>query len=303
MSVAALQHGWREARSPRTVVVGAGGFIGGAIVRALRGAGIETIAAGRPATDLLNPDTAAALADSLHADDTLVFVSAQAPVKNLPMLRANVVMAETLCNALRRQPVAHVVYVSSDAVYQDSPQPLTERSCAEPASLHGVMHLTREIAIRDAHAGALALIRPTLVYGADDPHNGYGPNRFRRLAAVGEEIVLFGEGEERRDHVDVDDVAALIRLVVQHRSDGIANAVSGEVASFRELAEFVAAQYQPVVSVRGATRTAPMPHGGYRPFDNQAVLDAFPGFRFKGWRQGLTEVIAATEKRRQDGRA
>jgi hypothetical protein len=27
-----------------------------------------------------------------------------------------------------------------------------------------------------------------------DPHNGYGPNRFRRLAAAGQEIVLFGEG-------------------------------------------------------------------------------------------------------------
>jgi nucleoside-diphosphate-sugar epimerase len=37
-----------------------------------------------------------------------------------------------------------------------------------------------------------------------DPHNGYGPNRFRRLAAGGEEIVLFGEGEERRDHVQVE---------------------------------------------------------------------------------------------------
>jgi nucleoside-diphosphate-sugar epimerase len=40
-----------------------------------------------------------------------------------------------------------------------------------------------------------------------DPHNGYGPNRFRRLAAAGQEIVLFGGGEERRDHVLVDDVA------------------------------------------------------------------------------------------------
>jgi nucleoside-diphosphate-sugar epimerase len=285
------------------VVVGAGGFLGGAIVRALRGAGMEVAGLGRPSVDLLNPETVHVLAASLRADDAVVFVAAQAPVKNLPMLRANLVMLETMCDALSRRPVAHVVYVSSDAVYQDSPQPLTEDSCAQPASLHGAMHLTREVAIRGAHAGPLALIRPTLVYGVDDPHNGYGPNRFRRLAAAGEEIVLFGEGEERRDHVDVDDVAALIRLVVQHRSDGIANAVSGEVASFRELAEFVAAQYRPVVSVRGTPRTAPMPHGGYRPFDNQAVLDAFPGFRFKGWRQGLTEVIAAAETSRRDGRA
>jgi UDP-glucose 4-epimerase len=41
-------------------------------------------------------------------------------------------------------------------------------------------------------------VRSTLIYGEGDPHNGHGPNRFRRLAAAGQEIVLFGEGEERR---------------------------------------------------------------------------------------------------------
>ena len=28
----------------------------------------------------------------------------------------------------------------------------------------------------------LCIVRPTLVYGANDPHNGYGPNKFIRLA-------------------------------------------------------------------------------------------------------------------------
>jgi nucleoside-diphosphate-sugar epimerase len=125
------------------------------------------------------------------------------------MLRENVEMAAAVCAALKARPVAHVVYISSDSVYKDSSQPLTETSCAEPASLHGIMHLAREVALREAHPGPLALVRPTLVYGLDDPHNGYGPNRFRRLAAAGKDIVLFGEGEERRDHVDVEDIAEL----------------------------------------------------------------------------------------------
>jgi nucleoside-diphosphate-sugar epimerase len=165
-------------------------------------------------------------------------------------------------------------------------------SCAEPASFHGLMHLSREVALRTAHTGPLAILRPTLVYGLDDPHNGYGPNRFRRLAAEGKDIVLFGEGEERRDHVDVEDVAELVCRIVRLRSDGVANAVSGEVVSFRELAEFAAAQVLPRVAVKGSPRMGPMPHNGYRPFDNSATLAAFPGFRFKGWRQGLTGLHA-----------
>jgi hypothetical protein len=82
-----------------------------------------------------------------------------------------------------------------------------------------------EVALRGEYAGSIAVVRPTLVYGLDDPHNGYGPNRFRRLAAAGEGIVLFGEGEERRDHVAVEDLAELVWSRVR-RLIGMANFVS-----------------------------------------------------------------------------
>jgi nucleoside-diphosphate-sugar epimerase len=242
--------------------------------------------------DLVAADASEKLAALLHADDTLVFVSAKAPVRNLAMLRDNLLMAETVCGALKKSPVAHLVYLSSDAVYKDSPEPLVESSCAEPGSLHGAMHLTRELALRSDFAGPFAIVRPTLVYGLDDPHNGYGPNRFRRLAAEGKEIVLFGEGEERRDHVAVTDIAELVRLIVAHKSFGIVNAVSGEVVSFRELAEFAAGEFAPHVNVVGSARSGTMPHNGYRPFSDAVIRQAFPGFHFCSWREGLTKVHA-----------
>lgn len=296
-----LTHGHAQPEKPRRVVVlGASGFIAGAIARRLKDDGITVLGLGRPEFDLMAQGTADRLAQVLDGQDTLVFASAKAPCKDLSMLRDNLLMAETVCTALRKRSVAHLVYISSDAVYKDSSGPLTEASCAEPGALHGVMHLAREVALRQDHAGPLAIVRPTLVYGFDDPHNGYGPNRFRRLAAAGKEIVLFGEGEERRDHVDVEDVAGLVRLIVLHRSAGIANAVSGEVASFRELAEFAAAAFPPAVAIKGSPRSGPMPHNGYRPFDNAAVQRAFPGFRFKGWREGMAAVNARQLK---EGRA
>ena len=287
-----FKHCYPEARTPaRVVVLGAGGFIAGAILDALAGK-VPTLRLGRPAFDLFAPAASGALAQALRPDDVLVFASARAPCKSAQMLRENIVMAETVCTALGQRPVAHVVYVSSDAVYRDSTQPLTESSCAEPSSLHGVMHLAREVALRQEYPGPIALVRPTLVYGLNDPHNGYGPNRFRRLAAAGKEIVLFGEGEERRDHVDVEDVAELVRLIIGHRSEGIANAVSGAVVSFRELADFAASEFAPHVAVTTTHRSGPMPHNGYRAFDNSAVLKTFPQFRFKSWREGLSQVHA-----------
>src|SRR5205814_4943806 len=138
-------------------------------------------------------------------------------------------------HALPRAPVAHCLNRSSAASYADGPLPLTEASPTAPTSLHGVMHLARELMFRAEVKAPLANLRPTLIYGAADPHNGYGPNRFRRLAADGRDIVLFGAGEERRDHVHVDDVAELVVRVLQHRSFGALNIVTGEVHSFMEI--------------------------------------------------------------------
>jgi nucleoside-diphosphate-sugar epimerase len=183
--------------------------------------------------------------------------------------------------------VAHVVYVSSDAVYHDAPLPLTERSAAEPGSAHGAMHRAREVLLQDATKAPYAVVRPTLIYGAGDPHNGYGPNRFRRLAAQGQDIVLFGEGEERRDHVLIDDVAELIRLVLFHRSTGIVNAATGEVTSFRRIAEMVVEIAGSKSAIKPSPRVGPMPHGGYRPFDISGCRAAFPGFHYTPLAEGL----------------
>jgi UDP-glucose 4-epimerase len=295
-----IAHLHETPRKPsRVVVLGAGGFIGGATARRLRSEGIEVTALGRSSCDLLAPDAATRLTTELRRDDTLVFVSARAPVKNVVMLLENIRMGEAVCAALKERPVAHVVYVSSDAVYKDSTEPLSESSCAEPGSLHGVMHLTREVMLRNEFSGPLVFVRPTLTYGIDDPHNGYGPNRFRRLAAEGKDIVLFGEGEEQRDHVAVEDIAELILRLVLHRSTGTVNAVTAEVASFRALAEFIATQFDPAVTIQGSPRVGPMPHNGLRPFAPSAALAAFPGFEFTPWRDGVARMCAETKAARE----
>ena len=280
----------------RVVVLGAGGFIGGATARRLSSDGIEVLSLGRGSCDLLAADAAARLTEQLRSDDALVFVSARAPVKAVAMLMENIRMGEAVCAALKDRPVAHVIYVSSDAVYKDSTGPLSESSCAEPGSLHGAMHLTREVMLQSEFSGPLAFVRPTLTYGIDDPHNGYGPNRFRRLAAEGKDLVLFGEGEEQRDHVAVDDIAELVARMVLHRSTGVVNAVSGEVASFRTLAEFIALQFTPAVAIKGSPRSGPMPHNGLRPFAPSAALTAFSGFTFTPWRKGIAEMCAQTSQ-------
>jgi UDP-glucose 4-epimerase len=289
-------HNKGDINPSRVVVLGGKGFIGGAITKALVKQDIDVLPIGSDDIDLTKKEASEKLLDIMRKTDVLVFVSAKAPCKNLDMMVDNTLMGANVCRALEAKSLSHLIYISSDAVYKDSNNPLTERSCAEPGSIHGVMHLSREVALRQIFSGPYAIVRPTLVYGMNDPHNGYGPNRFRRLALEGKEIVLFGEGEERRDHVDVEDVANLVLRIILRKSEGVINAVSGDAVSFRELAEYTAASFKPIVKVAGTLRSGSMPHNGYRLFDNTLVSNAFPGFTFRPWKSGMDKIFEQVKK-------
>jgi nucleoside-diphosphate-sugar epimerase len=274
----------------RVVILGAGGFVSSAAQRRLEAQNITVLALTQARLDLTNQDAGTQLANLLCPDDALLFVAAKAPVKSEAMLIENLRMCESVCEALKNAPVKHVVYISSDAVYANSESPLTESSCAHPDSLHGVMHLAREVMLTNAWNGPLCFLRPTLIYGKDDPHNGYGPNRFLKLAAKGEEIVLFGEGEERRDHVWVEDVAEIVSRVLLHQSTGILNIATGEVVSFRDIAKLVVKESLKPTKIMGTQRVGPMPHNGYRPFNVTATHKAFPGFQYTMLADGLRSI-------------
>jgi UDP-glucose 4-epimerase len=274
----------------RVAVIGAGGFVGSAIVKALGAEGIPALAITRAQVDLLADGAGEALAALLRPTDAVVFVSAVAPAKNSAQMMTNLVMARAAVTAFAAVAPAHLVYISSDAIYADDANPVTEASPVAPSQFHGMMHAARELMFRTEGRAPFAALRPTLIFGAGDPHSGYGPNRFRRQAAKGEPITLFGEGEERRDHVAVEDVARLAVRILRHRSVGALNAVTGVSTSFNDIAHIVAAQFDPPAIVQPTPRPGPRPHLLHRFFDITNCYRAFPDFHYERLADGLARV-------------
>lgn len=279
----------KPVKPARVVIVGAGGFVGSAIAKRLGTEGVPVLALTRKELDLLAEGASSRIRELVQPEDSVVMVSALAPAKTVSMLMQNLKMAEAVCDALADTAVAHFVYISSDAVYSDSANPVTERSCCQPSAFHGMMHAARELIFRTTVKAPLAILRPSLLYGAGDPHNGYGPNRFRRLAAKGEAITLFGEGEEMRDHVFIDDVGRIVALTLSHRSVGVLNVATGVSTSFRRVAETAAAQYTAGVAIHGTPRQNPVTH---RHFDITDCLKSFPTFRYTALVEGLSLAVA-----------
>ncbi len=271
--------------------------MGGAINRCLLACDVKTLALTRRQIDLMAVDAAVKLKSMLRPDDSVVMVSAIAPAKNVAMLMQNLRMAEAVCEALAAVPIHHLLYISSDAVYADDANPVTEESCCAPSTLHGMMHAARELMLKTTVTAPTAMLRPTLIYGAGDPHNGYGPNRFRRQTQRGEAISLFGEGEEQRDHISVDDLAEIARLMLFHRSRGALNAATGVATSFNRIAHIIAAQFGNKVKVQENPRTVPRPHLVHRFFDITACRQAFPAFRFTPLEEGLALAMKLSEEK------
>lgn len=291
-----LEHLNATPRRPnRVIIIGAGGFVGGTIASLLGRYDVPVLALTRREVDLLDRGAEDKLTALLQPADSVVMVSAVAPAKNVAMLMQNLQMANEVCNALAKVPIHHLVYISSDAVYSDDANPVTEQSYCAPSTIHGMMHAARELMLRSSTAAPVAMLRPTLIYGARDPHSGYGPNRFRKQAAAGEDIPLFGEGEEQRDHVSVDDVAELARLILFHRSHGALNAATGVATSFNRIAHIVARQFGGQVKVREIPRAMPRPHLLHRFFDVTACHRSFPQFRYTPLEEGLERAMRLSQ--------
>src|SRR4029450_3444798 len=104
-----LEHGNPTPQAPsRVVVIGAKGFVGSALVARLAQARIPTLALSRGDVDLLQRDTARKLAALLMPGDSVVAVSALAPVKSTRMLADNLRMVLAMIEALAKAPVAHL---------------------------------------------------------------------------------------------------------------------------------------------------------------------------------------------------
>ena len=91
-------------------------------------------------------------------------------------------------------------------------------------------------------------------------------------------IQLFGDGEEQRDHVWIEDVAATIFHVLMRKTVGELNVCSGYTVSFAEIVEMLFKVTNSKAVIESMPRSGPMPHNGFRPIDAKRLTDAFPGF-------------------------
>ena len=265
----------------RVLIIGSNSFIAKELIKLLFKKKINYLLFNRQNLNLLDLKSTLKIRKIIKPTDHIIFFSAEAPVKNLQMFMNNIRMVENFNICLKDIKFKQLIYLSSDAVYKDSDKKITEKSCAQPDSLHGLMHISREFILGQLNVSNYCIVRPTLIFGKNDPHNGYGPNSFKKISIETNKLTLFGKGEELRDHIHVDDVAVIIETLLSKCSRGIINAVSGKPVTFNYIANLCSKYINNKLKIKFKKRTIPMPHSGKRIFNNENINRLYPKYKFK----------------------
>ena len=167
-----------------------------------------------------------------------------------------------LLNALRQlSPDAVLVFPSSRLVYAPKlPLPVSELAATQPLSIYGAHKLASENYLhiyRNEFGLNSAVLRITNPYGPFQrpEQRSYGViNQFIHEAVRGQTITLFGEGDQLRDYIHIDDVVeAMVTVAASPAAwNGTFNVASGSGTSLAELARLI-------VDVAGTGRVEHIP--------------------------------------------
>lgn len=194
---------------------------------------------------------------------TAVVYSVENPLDDV---RVNYTGSVQVAEYARRAGVKKVVFSSSAAVYGDVDElPVREEQPLDPLSPYGIDKRASELFLRytqSVHGVAATALRFFNVYGPrQDPSSPYSGviSIFATRARAGQELTIFGDGEQTRDFVYVGDVArAVVDTCLSAKGDGLSiNLGTGTEVSVNRLAEMIVELCAESAGTRSAIRHAP----------------------------------------------
>ena len=252
------------------LVTGGAGFIGSHVTKRLLGEGcavtvIDNLSVGRreavpEGARFVHGDIRdeAAVADALAGVDCVFHLAAQVTIRGsfdrfYEDLESNVMGTARLLRAVDASRVKWFTLASSMAVYADAPEPtpISESHPTMPLSPYGYGKLAAEGVSRQILGGRGIPFTALRFFNTFGPGQTYTPyvgviTIFVTRLLKGEAPVIFGDGEQRRDFVHVDDIVSGVVSTVG-REPGTYNLGTGRGTSLNELAALLVARVNPTL--------------------------------------------------------
>lgn len=303
----------------RVLVTGGAGFIGSNLCRGLRAEGATVVALDNLSTgfranlgsfpdiefvegDIRQPET---VEDAVRRCEIVFHLAAS--VGNLRSIEDPLADSETnvlgtinVLQAARRAGVGKVVYSSSAAIFGELKQlPIREDHPVEPDSPYGASKLAGEkqcLAFGRLFDLEVVCLRYFNVYGVNQRYDAYGnviPIFAHRLLK-GQPLVIYGDGEQTRDFVHVDDVVrANIAAALAPGVTGAFNIGSGTAVTINRLAELMRTFVpSPVAIEHGPARPGDVRHSRAEIAAAREALGFRPQVQLEGGLRAYQEWVS-----------
>lgn len=128
-----------------------------------------------------------------------------------------------------------VFYFSSALVYGQCKQPATETTQPHPIGAYPQFKLDSEQLLQSIiPAERLVILRLANIYGSPS-NRGFIGYATKAAAQPGEQLMINGDGHQKRDYVFIDDLARAIVAVLKSHVSGVINIATGESHTLLEI--------------------------------------------------------------------
>ncbi len=199
--------------------------------------------------DIRDPAACAAALTGAQATVHLAAQSGVMPSIESPLFdcETNVLGTLNLLQACVQQGTRQFVFASSSAPLGETTPPVHEGLPARPMSPYGASKLSGEgycSAYFHSFGIRTTALRFSNVYGPGSAHKGSVVARFFRSALEGEPLIIYGDGEQTRDFIYIDDLCSAILGALDSDTGG----ETFQIATFHEsTVNEIAAQVRRVV--------------------------------------------------------
>jgi UDP-glucose 4-epimerase len=192
--------------------------------------------------DLSKEKKAIKLKKYINEKSIILFLSFNKTQRNASIkdLEKNLNIIKNFNKVINIKKPKKIIFFSTQSVYGEDTNNLntTEKTLPDPTSYYGIAKYLAERLLKkksEEKKIPLLIARIPRVYGVGDSIKNYGPSMFLDNFAKEKNFSIWGNGEEKRDYININDLNNIIYKIAKNSYTGVLNVCSGKSYSFQEI--------------------------------------------------------------------
>jgi len=287
----------------RVIILGANGFMGGWLLRRFETRQDHVLGFSSAECNLLSVQSIESALADISPKDVLIMAAAitRRRANTFEAMQTNIQMVENLSRVLVQHPVHQVIYLSSVDIYGCLEKKfkkknilITEKFELKADDYYGTGKVVSELILKNRLGSkdtAVTILRLPGVFGLGDREESLVARFIKAVTEKGR-VTIYGDGQDKRDYLYVDDVCAAAAEAVECRLDDTVNVVRAKSYSICEIVELIKAATRCSCEVE-FKRIAPSQDERIKnmQFDNSYLRKVLPGLSVHDLSWGVAQYL------------